>query len=144
MRSVFCYTNGREEKNTMADLREQLDRVFSVFIRISYADWQGYVSCYTCGRRLPWQEAQCGHFIRRGHSSVRFHEDNCRPQCIDCNEYRGGMEDSFEEHLRDDLGDEAVDLLIALGRTEKQFTDDEYRDKIHYYRSKIKEKGVII
>lgn len=128
----------------MADYREQLDRVFSTYIRVLYADFQGYVRCYTCGVVLPWQEAQCGHFIRRGHSSVRFDERNCRPQCSNCNEFRGGMEESFEEHLRDDLGDEEVDALIELGRQEKQFTDDEYREKIVHYKGILREKSVII
>lgn len=128
----------------MANLREQLDRVFSVYIRLYYADWSGFVECYTCTTRLHWKNAQCGHFIRRGHSSVRFHKDNARPQCQSCNEHRGGMERVFEERLRIDLGDEVVDDLIRLGRQEKQYTEGEYRDKIAYFRLEIRRKGVII
>lgn len=52
------------------------------------------------------------------------------------------MEKSFEEHLRDDLGDEVVDELIKLGRTDKQWTDREYVEKITYYTSMNKIKVV--
>lgn len=128
----------------MADYREKLDRVFSIYIRVLYADFQGFVSCYTCELRLNWKEAQCGHFIRRNHSSVRFHKNNCRPQCNECNVTKSGMEDSFEEHLRDDLGDEEVDALIELGKKEKNYSDDEYKELIHFYKEQLKEKGVII
>jgi hypothetical protein len=106
-----------------------------------YADHQGYVTCYTCDTRIEWQQSDCGHFIRRQHSSVRFHEDNCRPQCIECNRNNDGMEESFEEHLRDDLGDEAVDELFELGRSEKQYDENEYRELIHHYTLEIERKG---
>lgn len=125
-------------------LEETLDRIFSVFIRITYADPQGYVRCYTCEQILPWQESQCGHFIPRGNDATRYDEDNCRPQCSFCNEHRNGMPESFEEHLRDDLGDEAVDALLAKGRTTYQFTDDAYRRLIQYYKVGVKAKGVIL
>ncbi len=126
----------------MLSLREKLDVVFSKYIRSFYADWQGYVSCYTCEKRLYWKEAQCGHFIKRGHSSVRFDEENARPQCNFCNVIRGGEEKSFEEHLRDDLGDKRVDLLINRGKGLKSYSDSEYRDKIKLYTGKILEKSV--
>lgn len=125
-------------------LRETLDRVFSVFIRLLYSDHAGYVTCYTCETRLPWQEAQCGHFIRRAHSAVRYDEDNCRPQCYECNMLKDGMEESFEEHLRDDLGNAAVDALVARGRTEYQYTEDQYKRLIQTYREANRRKGAIL
>ena len=128
----------------MANYREELDRVFSIFIRLSYADYRGFVTCYTCETVIPWQEAQCGHFIRRQHSSVRFDEDNCRPQCYECNMIKDGMEESFEEHLRDDLGDEVVDALLQRGKEEYSYTDDQYKRLIHHYKQEIKAKGGII
>lgn len=125
-------------------LREELDRVFSIHTRLKYADHSGFCECYTCGIRIPWQEVDAGHFIRRAHSAVRYHEDNVKPQCVECNRSRGGMEESFEEHLRDDLGDEAVDNLLKLGVSEKHFIEDEYREQISKYKAEIKKRGVNI
>lgn len=113
-------------------------------IRVTYSDFQGYVRCYTCGTVMPWQEAQNGHFIRRGHSIVRYDEDNCRPQCPTCNEVRGGMEESFEQHLRDDLGDETVDALLKRGQGEKNYSDEEYKEIINSCKKRIMDRGVII
>jgi len=123
---------------------EELDRVFSIFTRVSHADHAGYVSCYTCGSRLEWKEAQNGHFIRRGHTSVRWSEDNCRPQCYICNMNKDGMEEAFEENLRDDLGDELVDSLIERGKQEARFPDEWYVDKIRFFKKQISSFGVII
>ena len=125
-------------------LQEKFDQVFSIFIRVSRADHEGYVSCYTCELRLPWRESQCGHWIRRGHSAVRYDERNCRPQCQDCNEHRGGMEESFEEHLRDDLGDYEVDILVETGKQIQQYTDSDYVALIREYRDKVKLYGIFI
>ena len=84
----------------------------------------------------------CGHFIRRQHSSVRFDENNCRPQCPTCNRDNDGMEEAFDENLRDELGDEAVEELLEKGRREKQFDENEYRELIHKYTYEIERKGV--
>ena len=122
-------------------LRERFDRVFSTYIRMEYAGHDGFAECYTCTIRLPWQELQCGHFIDRQHSSVRFHENNCRPQCYDCNMLREGKVDVYEERLRDDIGDKEVDKLIELGREERSYSNEEYKEEIHKYTLKIREMG---
>lgn len=121
-----------------------MDRVFSIFIRLQYADHAGFVSCYTCEKRIPWKQADCGHFIRRQHSAMRFDENNCRPQCWECNRENDGMEEAFDENLRDDLGDEVVEELLERGQREKQYDENEYRELIHKYTYEIEQKGVKI
>lgn len=61
-----------------------------------------------------------------------------------CNIVKNGMPESFEEHLRDDYGDEEVDALLKRGREIKQFSNNEYKELVHKYRRLIKEKGVIV
>ena len=102
--------------------REILDREFSIYIRKSKANYTGYLSCYTCGLRLHWKEAQCGHFIRRGNSVTRFNTINCKPQCRVCNEIKNGMPESFEENLREDYGDETIDNLVSSMVNLKSYT----------------------
>ena len=129
---------------TKMTLQEKADRIFSTFIRVSYADFQGYVHCFTCEECLHWKQAQCGHWLRRWFGATRYHEDNCRPQCQECNEFRGGMEEAFEEALRSDIGDERVDALIALSKKHDQYTDDDYREIIKTYGLILKEKYHIL
>lgn len=128
----------------MSNIKEALDRVFSVYVRVSRADHAGYVECYTCGERLPWKSVDCGHFIKRGNTSVRFDEENCRPQCFNCNRIKDGMAEAFEERLREDLGEEAVDDLIRRGRENSHFTEEWYREKLTFYKLKLKKFGVMM
>lgn len=127
----------------MGNLIEQADRAASIFVRVSRADFSGYVSCYTCGVRIHWKEAQCGHFKGRGAMSVRYFPDNMRPQCNYCNVEMGGRPDIFEECLREEIGDEAVDELIAESRQMVQLSDNDLRQLIAFFRGEAKKYGII-
>lgn len=141
VKKFFIQEGLESSQNFMVNYKEKLDRVFSIYIRTLYADYKGYVKCYTCGKVVEWKEAQCGHFIRRQFTAVRFDERNCRPQCYDCNMIFDGMEESFEEHLREELGEKEVDKLIEIGKQERNYSDEEYKELIHFYTLQIREKG---
>lgn len=121
---------------------EALDREFSIFIRTRHADFEGIVQCYTCPVRRHWKEMQCGHFRGRANQLTRFHEDNCREQCVSCNCDKNGMQDVFEEELRDEIGDDAVEEIIALSKQIADYDDKWYEDKLKYYRAKNRDFGV--
>ena len=74
--------------------------------------------------------------------ATRFHEDNCRPQCWECNCTLGGQENIFEEELRDEIGDERVDAVLELSKKYSGEDHQHYVDKLAFYRSKNKELGV--
>ena len=57
------------------------DKAFSIFIR-KRDEPHG---CITCGRHVPWKEADCGHFMSRECQSTRYNEQNCNLQCRECN-----------------------------------------------------------
>lgn len=40
-----------------------LDRIFSEYIRRRDADKDGFVRCISCGRRIRWEDADCGHLV---------------------------------------------------------------------------------
>jgi hypothetical protein len=126
------------------NLKEKLDRVFSIYIRTKNARHDGFVKCYTCGKVIHWKEADAGHFIRRGYSSVRFDERNVKVQCVECNQFKNGMEESFEEQLRYDLGEKEFNELVEKGKEIIQFTDEDYKKLIHKYTLLIREKGYTI
>lgn len=121
----------------MRKLEQTLDTIFSIFIRRRRADFSGYVRCYTCPAVLPWQEMDAGHWQRRGNHATRWEPDNAAAQCQDCNRYFRGKEDVFEENLRDDLGDERVDELKKLARDTVQFTENELKAKIAYFKDLV-------
>jgi hypothetical protein len=80
-------------------LVDDLDIIFSQLVRLKEADENGMVKCYTCDDVKHWKQMQCGHFVSRAKMPTRFSEKNCRPQCKDCNEHKGGNEKVFAERL---------------------------------------------
>lgn len=124
-------------------LGEKLDAAFSRFIRLTYADYRGYVHCFTCSAIKNWKEMDCGHWIPRGNEAVRWNTNNGRPQCEDCNRFNNGRPEVFEEELREEIGDEQVELLLLRARD--SYPDDEKKNEllIHYSRAADKlEKGL--
>jgi hypothetical protein len=109
----------------MRAIDEKLDEAFSKYTRLVFADYRGYVHCYTCAWVGLWTECDCGHFIRRQHHAVRWDKRNGRPQCRRCNRELDGVEPIFEEELRDELGDKEVDALISISKNVKYLSEQE-------------------
>jgi len=74
-------------KKTISKLKKELDKWFSLYIRLRDANEYGYTQCFTCGKVGHYKTGgmQNGHFQSRKHLSTRFDEDNCQVQCIKCN-----------------------------------------------------------
>lgn len=86
----------KKKPPTLSKLKKELDRVFSIYIRSKYEK-----KCYTCEYVGMLQN---GHFVPRQYLAVRWDEDNCRPQCRNCNVFDHGKPFEFEERLVKDLG----------------------------------------
>lgn len=74
-----------QETESIQNLIQDLDVVFSQYIRYKYADVDGIVECFTCSKKLPISQMSAGHYIARGNYGLRFMEDNTRVQCYQCN-----------------------------------------------------------
>jgi hypothetical protein len=94
---------GANKRKSQAQLKKQLDKVFSIYIRQKYGD-----TCYTCGTT---GRLQCGHYISRQYLATRWDENNCRPQCVGCNIFGHGKPLDFEERLKAELGSELVEAM---------------------------------
>lgn len=112
---------------------KKLDEVFSRYIRQKYADDFGMVSCYTCGTKKHWKEMQNGHYISRGHMATRWEESNCRVQDSACNVFRNGNYVEYSHRLLKEIGEEALDELMAKKKEIKQWSIKEIQEKIDYY-----------
>jgi hypothetical protein len=122
---------------SFANLRDDLDAVFSRYIRLKYSDEKGFVRCYTSGVKLRWQDAQCGHFVPRGNLATRWMEQNCRPQSKNDNEYLGGNLKEFRWKLeQEEKG--LPEWLEQQGREAVRPTRDELKQLTINYRHKVK------
>lgn len=79
------------ENESLSSVVEDLDAVFSQYIRLRDSDENGYITCY-CGAVVFWTEADNSHFMPRARMNTRFSEDNCNGSCRNCNQsLRGNL-----------------------------------------------------
>lgn len=123
------------KKKTVSQLKKELDRLFSLYIRNKYAK-AGYVRCFTCGVVKLISNMQCGHFVSRAHLATRYDEENVRPQCVGCNVFGGGKTAVFADNLER----KSPGIVAALYRKARQIVKNfPYEEKIKEYKEKLKQ-----
>ena len=137
MRSVEKQSIKAIEDDGLSALIHDADVVFSRFIRLSNADRNGIVKCYTCGSAKPWSSMQCGHYIKRGNLYLRWDPRNARPQCSICNEYKHGNYLEFTKSLERDFPG-ITEILMEEARIVYKPTRAEIQGVIDEFSLKIK------
>ena len=98
------------KSKSINQLVAELDKVFSIFIRLRDIDADGFSYCVTCGKPMTLKTSQCGHFISRRHFATRWEEKNCAAQCVGCNMFAQGKQ--YEFGL-------AIDTRFGIGTAQK-------------------------
>ena len=119
------------------DLKAKLDKVFSEYIRKRDTN-NGVFRCISCGRILPYEQADCGHYINRKHMATRFDEMNCNAQCRSCNRFDEGNMQGYRRGLVAEYGEQKVLLLESKKNTIRKYSDFEYDVLIKHYKKEIK------
>ena len=132
---------------SISKLKKELDKWFSLYIRLRDATDEGLCQCITCGKVSHYKKGmQNGHFQSRRFLATRFDEHNCAPQCVACNMFRGGEQFKFALALDAKYGDGTSEDLQYKARTTVKFSRVDYEDKISYYKDAVKnlkkEKGI--
>lgn len=127
----------RASRSTLMD---KADRAFSLFIRTR--DSQSYdgkaFKCISCGRELPIDQADCGHYVNRSHMSLRFSEQNCHAQCRHCNRFQEGNIQDYRKGLIKKIGEPKVLLLEATKNVTNKITNFELELLANHYKKEIK------
>ena len=93
-------------KKTVSKLKKELDKWFSLYIRLREANEYGMCQCFTCGVVRHYKDGmQNGHFQSRKHLATRFDEENCQVQCVKCNVYAWGEQYKFSLALDGKYGE---------------------------------------
>lgn len=95
-------------------------KAYSLYIRLKYADENGYVKCVTCDAIKHYKQMQAGHFIPGRHNSVLFDDRNCHPQCYHCNIGLKGNPRKYDKFMRETYGREVIEDLETLDSIPKQ------------------------
>lgn len=119
------------------ELIKEADDVYSKWLRLSSANENGLVTCYTCDALLRWQDAQCGHFVKRGNLFLRFDQRNTRVQDKQCNEFKSGNLAEYTRRLEiDNPG--ITSILYEEAALVYKPTRDEIRNIIKECTNKLK------
>lgn len=114
-------------------LKERLDKIFHLFIRLRDARKDGTFQCISCGRILPFERSDCGYYINERHSATRYSEDNCHAQCRACNFFKGGNTEEYRKSLVRKYGEEKVEALERMKNDISKMSETDYQYKIDYY-----------
>ena len=134
------------ESMTKKELIKVLYREFSLFIRMSAADDNGFVCCPTCLRIYHWKDMDCSHYVNRHKMSVRWDERNVIAQCRSENRFQSGSIYKLRQVLVEKYGEEAIKQVEYLAGFNDSSDIFWLREKINEFRKKVKqlknEKGV--
>ena len=133
-------------KKTVSKLKKELDKWFSLYIRLREANEYGMVQCFTSGRVYHYKKIHAGHFMSRRHLSTRWCETNVQPQSAADNLFGQGEQFKFSINLDSKFGEGTAEELQYKSRTTVKISRIEYEEKISYYKSLVdklkKEKGI--
>ena len=128
-----------KRKKSYAQLKRELDRVFSLYVRWKAADKHGLVECFTCGEKKPVKQMQAGHFIPRHYLAVRWDEKaNVKPQCFRCNVMLRGNYPYFAFALGQDM----VGWLLNEKHRKVKFSAQELQGMIDSVKADLTTLGV--
>lgn len=124
----------KSKEKSLPTLIHELDGHFSRFIR-QRDTVNGRVICFTCGKKMTFQESQCGHFMHREHMPTRYDERNCHAVCEECNCYDGYHNQTYYQRMLWKYGAKEVELIEAKSLGLQKFMRHELQDLIEYYKS---------
>ena len=119
---------------TISKLKKELDRWFSLYIRLRDANEYGMVQCFTSGRVYHYKSIHAGHFMSRKRLATRWCEWNVQPQSPADNLFGQGQQYRFGLNLDAKYGDGAAEELQIKSMQTLKMTRVDYEEKITYYK----------
>ena len=131
---------------SISKLKKELDKWFSLYIRLRDATNEGMVQCFTSNRVYHYKQIHAGHFISRRCLSTRWCEINVQPQSAADNLFGQGEQFKFGLNLDAKYGEGTAEELQYKAKTIQKFSKVDYEEKISYYKELVKnlkiEKGI--
>ena len=127
------------KKKSRKSIVKRLDTVFSLYIRLRYANNE-MVECYTCGKISHFKKGmQCGHFQSRKSYATRWDLDNCKVQCYGCNVMKYGEQYKFGLKLDKEFGVGTAEKLLIKSKKIVKYSNDDLESLITYYNNLLNE-----
>jgi hypothetical protein len=147
----YIYARRQQEKNwqrekkvrkeklmSRGDWEQMLQKVFNTYIRKRDEG----KPCISCGTNLKGKVVHASHYFSVGaYPNLRFNEDNVHSSCNHCNVFLHGNTQEYSIRLPERIGKERFEELKSMRNGEPlKLTVDEIKEKIIYYRKKIKDE----
>ncbi|WP_034752986.1 recombination protein NinG [Chryseobacterium daeguense] len=125
----------KEKLKTHKDWLQDLQKVFNEFIR----ERDKGLPCISCGCKIEGN-GHASHFFSVGsHPNLRFNENNVHVSCVECNLHKHGNLAEYSIRLPKRIGLELYSNLVLHKNLALKLSVPEIKEKIEYYRKKIKE-----
>lgn len=124
----------RLEEQSVKELLKLAEIVFNRWIRKRDAKSDGTFKCISCGLWKSTKEMDCGHFIGKRNSYLRFSEDNCHGECISCNRFDDSHLTGYSSHIQEKLGYERYQQLLTDRVKSKKWSREELLQLIEKYK----------
>jgi len=124
----------------ISKLKKELDKWFSLFIRLRFATKEGLCQCVTCGKVSHYKKMHAGHFQSRRHLSLRWDSElgNVQVQCPKCNLFGQGEQFKFGLKIDGKYGEGTAQTLEYLAKQITKVSRTDYEEKITYYKDAVK------
>lgn len=126
-----------KKKESISVLTKELDKVFSLYIRLRDSNSEGMGKCITCDTPIHYKDGHCGHFRSRKYLSTRWNPSNCNLQCPTCNLYNNGEEFIHGLKIDEKFGQGVAMEMFELSKQIIKFTKEELKDMIQQYKDKL-------
>ena len=122
-----------KKKRSLTSYKNELNELFSLYVRLEKADPDGWVECYTCGKKKHYKEMQCGHFVPGRTLGILWETTNARPQCKACNVFLHGNLIEYYPKMQKEIGQEEIDRLKRLRKLPVKLSREWYETMIDTY-----------
>jgi hypothetical protein len=124
----------RERVKSVSHWRRDLQQAFNAYIR----ERDKHRPCISCDKPLVGKY-DAGHFYSVGsYPNLRFNEDNCHGQCVECNQHKHGNLIEYSLRLPDRIGTSQYHHIHQIKNDPLRLSLDEIKNLIQYYRKLLK------
>jgi gamma-glutamylcyclotransferase (GGCT)/AIG2-like uncharacterized protein YtfP len=132
------------KKQSLPKLIAKCQIIFNEFVRKRDLSGCSHFKCISCGQIKDERFMNAGHFYNVGHyPGLRFDEDNCHGQCVQCNKFLHGNLIEYRDNLLFKIGAERFEKLKLKADVYKRngykFSRFEVEEKIKELQLKVKE-----
>lgn len=75
--------------------------------------------CVSCGKKLPFDKRQNGHFVGRAFLPLRFDLTNCNVECASCNVFSPDHLVGYADYILRHYGQDKFDRLVNMRKQYK-------------------------